>query len=119
MLVHLERVGGAEQHHARKHVPLGFEPAVGAFAEEISAERVARADQAGQQHQAVGNDGNPRIYPIDDPAEPQKYGHAPPTSTPPQQGPPSPMPAFSPPSAMGPVPWGGPRSPMPSGIAAR
>src|SRR5262245_57786928 len=115
MLVHLEGVGGPEQHHARKHVPLDFEPAVGAFAEEISAERVARADQAGQQHQAVGNDSNPRIYPVDNPAQPQKNGHAPPMSTrlhP--KGPPSPIPAFSPPSSMRPVPSDGPRSPTQS-----
>jgi hypothetical protein len=50
MLVQFEGVGGSEQHHARKHVPLDFEPAVGAFAEEISARRIARADQAGQQN---------------------------------------------------------------------
>ena len=55
VLVHLERVGRAEQHHAGEHVPLDFEPAVRALAEEIAAGGVAGADQAGQQHEPVGD----------------------------------------------------------------
>ena len=38
MLVDLERVGPAEQHHAGEHVPLDLEPAIGAFAERVAAE---------------------------------------------------------------------------------
>ena len=44
VLVHLERVGRAEQHHAGEHVPLDFQPGVRALAEQIAAAGVAGAD---------------------------------------------------------------------------
>ncbi len=71
VLVHLERIGGAEQHHAGEHVPLDFEPGVRARAEQVAAGRIARADQAGEQHQPVGNHAEFRVQPVDTPAEHQ------------------------------------------------
>ena len=55
MLVALEGVGGAEHHEDREHVPLQFEPAVGAVAEGVADHRVAGADDAGQQHQQIAD----------------------------------------------------------------
>ena len=55
MLVDLERIGRAEQHHAGEHVPLHFEPGVRADAEQVAAGGIAGADQAGEQHEPVGN----------------------------------------------------------------
>ena len=75
MLVHLERVGRAEQHHAGEHVPLDFQPAVRALAEQIAAGGIARADQAGEQHQPIGDHADLRVHPIDGPAQSQQNGH--------------------------------------------
>src|SRR5262249_9585604 len=55
VLVHLQGLGAAEQHHGGKHVPLDFQPAVRADAEEVAAEGVPRADEAGKQHEPVGD----------------------------------------------------------------
>ena len=65
MLVHLERVGCAEQHHAGEHVPLDFEPAVRALAEQIAARGVAGADQRCQQNQPVCHNSQLGIEPVD------------------------------------------------------
>ena len=55
MLVALEGVGGAEHHQDREHVPLQFEPAIGAVAERIADHGVAGADDAGGQHQQIAD----------------------------------------------------------------
>ena len=65
VLVHLERVGRAEQHHAGEHVPLDFQPAVRAFAEQIAAAGVAGADQRGEQHEIIGDDAEFVIHGVD------------------------------------------------------
>ena len=72
VLVHFERVGAAEQDHAGEHVPLHLEPAVRAFAEQITAHGVAGADHAGQQHQPVRHHAEFFVEPIDPIAEFQK-----------------------------------------------
>ena len=77
VLVHLERIGAAEQHHAGEHVPLHFEPGVGACAEQIAARRIAGADQAGQEHEPVGDHAETFIERVDCRAETQEYPHAP------------------------------------------
>ena len=56
MLVALQRVGGAEHHDHGEHVPLHFEPGVGARVVGIADHGVAAADDAGQQHQPVADD---------------------------------------------------------------
>jgi len=70
MLVHLERVGPAKQHHAGKHVPLDFEPGVRALAEQIAAPGVAGADQAGEQNEPVGDHAKTFIERVDRSAQP-------------------------------------------------
>src|SRR5262245_14057337 len=77
MLVDLERVGAAEQDHAGEHVPLHFEPGVRARAEQIAARRIAGADQAGQQHEPIGDFAEPVVHVVDGPAQPEQALHAP------------------------------------------
>jgi hypothetical protein len=78
MLVQLQRIRGAEQHHGGKHVPLRFRKRIGGGAVpldeaiqswdllEVSAERnqaqegiahscIERADKRGEQHQIDGD----------------------------------------------------------------
>ena len=75
MLVHLERIGRAEQHHGGEHVPLDFEPAVRAHAEQIAAEGIAGADQAGQQDHPVRHDAELRVEPINRAAQAEQPTH--------------------------------------------
>ena len=77
MLVDLERIGAAQQHHAREHVPLHFEPAVGACAEQIAARCIAGADQAGKQHKPIGELAEPIVHVVDGPAQLEQILHTP------------------------------------------
>src|SRR5665213_382996 len=61
MLVHPQRIGRAEHEHRGEQVPLDLEPGIRAVAESIAHQRVAGADQAGQQDAPVGDAAEPFI----------------------------------------------------------
>ena len=71
MLIFLEGVGRAEHHQDGKHVPLQFQPAIGAVAERIANHRIGGADHAGRQNQPVAYIADFFVEPVDPGAERQ------------------------------------------------
>jgi len=55
MLVHAQRIGSADQHDEGEHVPLDFEPAVGAVVQGVTDHRVTGADEAADEHEITGD----------------------------------------------------------------
>src|SRR5947209_13016249 len=75
MLIKLECIGAAQEHHAGEHIPLHFEPGIGARTEEITARGIAGADETGEQHKPIGNFAEPVIHKIDGTAELEQCRH--------------------------------------------
>ena len=75
VLVALEGVGGAEHHQDRKHVPLQFEPAIGAVVECVADHGVGRADDDGGEHQKIADVSDLLVDGVDRGAQCQQWTH--------------------------------------------